>query len=88
MGGWVAKDILAGLKGEESPPFHWMDLGSMAVIGPWYAVADLRGWHVTGLTGWVLWALAHLAFIPTQKTALPSSANGCGKLPPASARPC
>ena len=64
MGGWVAKDILAGLKGEESPPFHWMDLGSMAVIGPWYAVADLRGWHVTGLMGWVLWALAHLAFIP------------------------
>jgi len=64
MGSWVAKDILAGLKGEESPPFHWMDLGTMAVIGPWYAVADLRGWHVTGLMGWVLWALAHLAFIP------------------------
>ena len=36
----------------------------MAVIGPWYAVADLRGWHVNGLVGWVLWALAHLAFIP------------------------
>ncbi len=64
MGGWVAKDILARLKGEELPPFHWVDLGSMAVIGPWYAVADLRGWHVTGLMGWVLWALAHLAFIP------------------------
>jgi NADH dehydrogenase len=64
MGGWVAKDILARLKGEELPPFHWVDLGSMAVIGPWSAVADLRGWHVTGLMGWVLWALAHLAFIP------------------------
>jgi NADH dehydrogenase len=64
MGSWVARDILAGLKGEESPPFRWLDLGSMAVIGPWYAVADLRGWHVTGLAGWILWALAHLAFIP------------------------
>ena len=64
MGGWVAKDILAKLRGEDSPPFRWVDLGSMAVIGPWYAVADLRGWHVTGLMGWVLWALAHLAFIP------------------------
>jgi len=64
MGGWVAKDILAGLKGETQPPFRWVDLGSMAVIGPWYAVADLRGWHVTGLVGWILWALAHLAFIP------------------------
>jgi NADH dehydrogenase len=64
MGGWVARDILARLQGRTSQPFRWLDLGSMAVIGPWYAVADLRGWHVTGLPGWILWALAHLAFIP------------------------
>ncbi|MEO1001749.1 MAG: NAD(P)/FAD-dependent oxidoreductase [Cyanobacteria bacterium J06638_7] len=64
MGGWVAKDILARLQGRTVQPFRWLDLGSMAVIGPWYAVADLRGWHVTGLPGWILWALAHLAFIP------------------------
>jgi NADH dehydrogenase len=63
-GGWVARDLLAGLRGESIAPFRWTDLGSMAVIGPWYAVADLRGWHVTGLAGWILWALAHLAFIP------------------------
>jgi len=63
-GGWVARDLLAGLRGEQHAPFRWTDLGSMAVIGPWYAVADLRGWHVTGLAGWILWALAHLAFIP------------------------
>jgi NADH dehydrogenase len=64
MGGWVARDILAGLEGRRLPPFRWTDLGSMAVIGPFHAVADLRGLHVTGLPGWVLWALAHLAFIP------------------------
>ncbi len=64
MGGWVARDILAGLEGRRNAPFRWFDLGSMAVIGPWYAVADLRGLHVSGLAGWVLWALAHLAFIP------------------------
>jgi NADH dehydrogenase len=64
MGGWVARDILAGLEGRRSEPFRWFDLGSMAVIGPWYAVADLRGLHVSGLAGWILWALAHLAFIP------------------------
>ncbi|MEB3199176.1 MAG: NAD(P)/FAD-dependent oxidoreductase, partial [Synechococcaceae cyanobacterium] len=63
-GGWVAGDILARLRGETMPPFRWLDLGSMAVIGPWYAVADLRGVHLTGLAGWVVWALAHLAFIP------------------------
>ena len=63
-GGWVALDILARLRGETIAPFHWQDLGSMAVIGPWYAVADLRGLHLTGLAGWVVWVLAHLAFIP------------------------
>ena len=64
MGGWVARDILNRLHGITSAPFRWLDLGSMAVIGPWYAVADLRGWHLTGLPGWIVWALAHLAFIP------------------------
>jgi NADH dehydrogenase len=63
-GGWIALDILARLRGETIAPFRWQDLGSMAVIGPWYAVADLRGLHLTGLAGWVVWALAHLAFIP------------------------
>jgi NADH dehydrogenase len=63
-GGWVALDILARLKSEKIAPFRWQDLGTMAVIGPWYAVADLRGVHLTGLAGWVVWALAHLAFIP------------------------
>jgi NADH dehydrogenase len=63
-GGWVAEHILATLAGRDQPAFRWLDLGSMAVIGPWYAVADLRGLRVTGLVGWVLWALAHLAFIP------------------------
>ena len=64
MGGWVSRDILNRLQGASRAPFRWLDLGSMAVIGPWYAVADLRGWHLTGLAGWIVWALAHLAFIP------------------------
>jgi NADH dehydrogenase len=64
MGGWVARDLLTRLEGGATRPFRWTDLGSMAVIGPFYAVADLRGLHVTGLPGWILWALAHLAFIP------------------------
>jgi NADH dehydrogenase len=43
---------------------RWLDLGSMAVIGPWYALADLCGQHITGLAGWVVWALTQLALIP------------------------
>jgi NADH dehydrogenase len=64
MGGWVALDILAGLRGARQPAFQWVDLGSMAVVGPLYAVADLRGWRVSGFVGWLMWGVAHLAFMP------------------------
>jgi len=70
MGAWVAGDILRGLDGQASPPFRWLDLGSMAVIGPLFAVADLRGLRVTGLLGWLLWGLAHLAFIPATENRI------------------
>ena len=67
MGGWVAKDILARLQGGAMAPFSWFDFGSMAVIGPWCAVADLRGLRVSGALGWLLWALAHLGFMPAME---------------------
>ena len=65
-----ALDILAGLRGERQRTFQWVDLGSMAVVGPFFAVADLRGWRVWGFVGWVLWALAHLAFMPDNENRL------------------
>jgi len=64
MGGWVAKDILARIEGREHAPFTFTDFGSMAVVGPLFAVADLRGLKVSGALGWLLWGLAHLAFMP------------------------
>jgi len=64
MGAWVAKDILARSQGQTFKPFRWMDFGSMAVVGPGFAVADLRGFRLSGALGWLLWGLAHLAFMP------------------------
>jgi NADH dehydrogenase len=63
MGGWVGLDLLARLRGEQHKPFQWFDFGSMAVVGPLYAVADLRGFRVSGLLGWLLWGVAHLGFM-------------------------
>ncbi|MEB3320789.1 MAG: NAD(P)/FAD-dependent oxidoreductase [Cyanobium sp.] len=67
MGGWVARDILAKVQGWEHGAFRWLDLGSMAVIGPLFAVADLRGLKVTGKLGWLLWGVAHLGFMPAME---------------------
>jgi NADH:ubiquinone reductase (H+-translocating) len=70
MGGWVAKDILAKLQNQSHAPFVFTDFGSMAVVGPLFAVADLRGFKVSGALGWLLWGLAHLAFIPDNENRL------------------
>jgi NADH dehydrogenase len=70
MGGWVALDLLAALQGRRMAPFRWTDFGSMAVIGPLSAVADLRGLRVSGGLGWLLWGLAHLAFMPAAENRL------------------
>ena len=70
MGGWVGQDILARQRGEQHKPFQWFDFGSMAVVGPLFAVADLRGFRIGGLPGWVLWGLSHLAFMPDNENRL------------------
>ena len=70
MGGWVALDLLAQLTGERQNSFRWFDFGSMAVVGPLFAVADLRGLKFTGSLGWLLWGLAHLAFMPDAENRL------------------
>ena len=70
MGGWVAADILASSQKQSHKPFVFTDFGSMAVIGPLFAVADLRGLKVSGALGWLLWGLAHLAFMPDTENRL------------------
>jgi len=70
MGGWAAADILARIQGEQHAPFRFTDFGSMAVVGPLYAVADLRGIRLSGLIGWLTWGLAHLAFMPEMENRL------------------
>jgi NADH dehydrogenase len=64
MGGWVAHDILARLHNQPHGSFAFADFGSMAVVGPLCAVANLRGLKLSGPLGWLLWGLAHLAFMP------------------------
>lgn len=70
MGGWVALDILAGLEGRRQSPFRWTDMGSMAMVGPMFAVADLRGLRLSGPIGWLVWGLAHLAFMPANENRI------------------
>ncbi|MFM1900566.1 MAG: hypothetical protein RLZZ216_1142 [Cyanobacteriota bacterium] len=70
MGQWVGRDLRAQLEGRPHQPFRYVDFGSMAVLGRWSAVANLRGIKLAGFPGWVLWALAHLAFMPDDENRI------------------
>ena len=60
----VAKVIEARLQGTRAPgPFHYLDKGTLAVIGRQRAVADIRGLKFTGFPAFVLWAVVHLFYL-------------------------
>lgn len=63
-GTYAAKAIRARLKGKKDlPAFHYFDKGDMAVIGRAAAVADIFGFHVSGLLAWLIWLFVHLIYI-------------------------
>jgi NADH dehydrogenase len=63
-GRYVGRAILQRLKGNnELKPFHYFNKGDMAVIGRAAAVANIFGFHVTGLIAWMVWLFIHLMYI-------------------------
>ena len=59
----AANSISRRLKGEEAVPFKYRDLGSVATIGRFRAVASVRKVQLGGFPGWVVWFFVHLAFL-------------------------
>ena len=61
QGRYVARAIQARLHGAAAPePFHYVDLGNMAVIGRASAVVDTRQFKLSGFVAWLGWAFIHL----------------------------
>jgi NADH dehydrogenase len=63
-GAYVAKVIRARVqKNAEPPAFHYFNKGDMAVIGRAAAVANIFGFHLSGLPAWLVWLFIHLMYI-------------------------
>jgi NADH:ubiquinone reductase (H+-translocating) len=60
QGHYVAEVIRHRLRGQTSPPFQYHDRGSMAIVGRAEAVANISGWHFSGLPAWLAWLFIHL----------------------------
>jgi NADH dehydrogenase len=58
-----ANTVLRRLKGKETKAFTYRDLGSVATIGRFRAVVSVKGIHLSGFPGWLVWMFVHLAFL-------------------------
>jgi NADH dehydrogenase len=71
----AARTIARRLRGRESASFRYRDLGTMATIARFRAVASIGPLGVTGFAGWVLWLVVHLAFLTGFKNRLAAVAD-------------
>jgi NADH dehydrogenase len=63
-GAAAARAVRARLAGKkELPAFHYFNKGDMAVIGRAAAVANIFGFHISGLPAWLIWLFIHLIYI-------------------------
>ncbi|HWE68038.1 MAG TPA: NAD(P)/FAD-dependent oxidoreductase [Acidimicrobiales bacterium] len=63
-GAHAAHSIRRRLRGDTAiRPFHYHDLGTLAVISRFRAVAKVGPLQVGGLLGWLLWLVVHVTFL-------------------------
>jgi NADH:ubiquinone reductase (H+-translocating) len=63
-GAFAAKTIRARIAGKKPPAeFHYFNKGDLAVIGRASAVANIFGFHLSGLLAWLVWLFIHLIYI-------------------------
>lgn len=62
---WIGWNILRTLRGRKPWRFRFDELGDACSLARRHAVAHVRGVHITGLPGWLLWKVFLLAFVPT-----------------------
>lgn len=63
QGQYLAQLIQNRMRGRETAPFHYHDMGNLATIGRKAAVADFGFARLSGFAAWLLWSLAHVYFL-------------------------
>ncbi len=63
-GAHAAHTIERRLRGDtRMKPFHYRDLGTLAVISRFRAVAKVGPLQIGGFIGWLLWLVVHVTFL-------------------------
>jgi NADH dehydrogenase len=62
-GAHAAHSIVRRLDGKPTKPFKYRDLGTLAVISRFTAVAKIGPVKLGGFPGWLLWLVVHITFL-------------------------
>ena len=63
QGRCAAGNIRRSIDGKPRRPFHYVDKGTLAVIGRSAAVAEIAGLHLSGLPAWLVWCFVHVFYL-------------------------
>ncbi|HMD44997.1 MAG TPA: NAD(P)/FAD-dependent oxidoreductase [Acidimicrobiales bacterium] len=75
-GRFAARTIERRLAGDTGTrPFRYHDLGSLAVVSRFRAVAKFKHVSISGVPGWVLWLVVHITFLTGFKNRLGALAH-------------
>ncbi len=56
----TGRNIKRLIAGRKLLPFHYISRGSLASIGHWHAVADIKGFQFSGWFAWIIWRMVYL----------------------------
>jgi len=59
----AARNIRRAVSGRPLLSFRYVDKGTLATIGRAAAVADIRGWKLSGFLAWFAWLAVHIFFL-------------------------
>jgi NADH dehydrogenase len=72
----AAREVVRRVGGDtRRRPFHYRDLGSMASVARFRAVASIGPFRVAGVVGWILWAFVHITFLTGFKNRVSALAH-------------
>ncbi|MBD1876429.1 NAD(P)/FAD-dependent oxidoreductase [Nodosilinea sp. FACHB-131] len=63
QGAYIAKLIQRRLRGDDLPPFHYDDVGNLAVIGHHAAVVNMGRFKLWGFPAWLIWIFVHIYYL-------------------------
>jgi len=63
QGRYAALVVKNRLLGVATPPFRYHDKGNLATIGRAAAVADIKGFKLSGFAAWLTWLTVHLWYL-------------------------